>query len=110
MIDDDNNEMQSLITFDRVLFGGRRKIRLSQRELAVELSDRTHQIDHITYSKIENARIDIKSSEWDWLIPKLSYQLQIDKLWLQSIREQTAVKRISPNSPTLITYARQLRG
>ena len=107
MIDDDNKDMQSLITFDRVMFANRRKLRLSQKEFVVELCDRNHEIDYVTYSKLENARIDIRFPEWDWLIPKLSRHFQIDLLWLQSIRQQTEVKTNLPDdSPAFITYAR----
>ena len=111
MVDDDNNKMQSLITFDRVLFASRRKLRLSQKEFVLQISDRLHQIDYSTYSKIESAQIDIRFSEWDWLIPRLSNQFQIDRLWLQSIREQTEVKPVSLNSSqTHTTYVRQPGG
>ncbi len=109
MINDDV-ELQSLITLDRVLWTGRRKLGLSQREFAKELSDKVHQIDHSVYSKIENARIDIRFAEWDWLIPKLAQWLQIDYRWLQSIRQQTNVKPLSSDTPAFVTYARKLGG
>ncbi|MDP8935626.1 MAG: hypothetical protein M3N42_16175 [Cyanobacteriota bacterium] len=107
MVDDDSIEFQSPITLDRVLFAGRRRLGLSQREFAEELSDKYHQIDHIVYSKIENARIDIRLGEWDWLIPKFSSWLQIDQHWLESIRQQTEVKPLTLDGPALITYARK---
>lgn len=109
MVDQDT-EFQCLITLDRVLFAGRRKIGLSQRELAEELSGRTHQIDYILYSKIENARIDIRFAEWNWLIPKLARWLQIDQRWLESIRQQTNVKPFTSDTPAFVTYARRIRG
>ena len=106
----DDVELQSLITLDRVLLASRRKLRLSQRELAEELSDKAHQIDHVVYSKIENARIDIRFADWDWLIPKLSRWLQIDCRWLEAIRQQTNVKPLSPDEPAFITYTRKIGG
>lgn len=106
MLEDDNPEQQSLITLDRLMFARRRRLGLSQREFAVELSDKVHQIDYITYSQIENARIDVRVSDWDWLIPRLAKWLQIDLHWLESIRQQTPVVPIT-ESPAFITYARK---
>lgn len=110
MVHDDAVELQSLITLDRLVYAARRRTGISQRELAAKLSDGAHRIDHIICSKIENARIDIRLAEWDWLIPKLSNWLRIDCRWLEAIRQQTEVKPLSLDGPAFITYARQPGG
>lgn len=108
MIEYNPTELKSL-TMDKVLFASRRKLGLSQREFAIELSDKSHQIDHVVYSQIENARIDIRQPEWDWLIPRLNKWLQINPSQLQTIRQQTEVIPVT-ESPAFITYVHQLQG
>lgn len=108
MIEYSPTELSSL-TMDKVLFAARRKLGLSQREFALELSDKLRQIDHIIYSQVENARIDIRQPEWDWLILRLNKWLQINPSQLEIIRQQTEVVPLT-ESPAFITYARQPRG
>ncbi len=58
---------------------------LSQRELAAELKI----IDYILLSKIENDRIEIRGSDYDFLIDFLVEFFKLDREYVETIRQQT---------------------
>lgn len=49
-------------------------------------------IDRCLLAKIENNRIDIRSSEYDWLISRIAGIFALDIIWLEQIRQQTEVE------------------
>lgn len=57
----------ALLTFGNVFWNCRRELGVSQREMAAKIA-RFGPIDYIVLSKIENDRLDINGSKWDWLI------------------------------------------
>lgn len=46
-------------------------------------------IDHYQLSKIENDHLEIRSIDYDWLIPIIANLFQLDFEWLEQIRSQT---------------------
>jgi transcriptional regulator with XRE-family HTH domain len=73
------------ITLGRLIWIGRRNLGLSQRELAAELKI----IDYILLSKIENDRIEIRGSDYDFLIDFLVEFFKLDREYVETIRQQT---------------------
>jgi hypothetical protein len=50
------------------------------------------------FSKIENNRIDIRSSEYDWFILAIAEVFELDLEWLELIRQQTEPQSRNPDS------------
>ena len=55
-------------------------------------SDSFQTIDRCLRAKIENNRVDVRSSEYDWLISKLAEIFSCDIVWLEQIRQQTEIE------------------
>jgi hypothetical protein len=78
------------ITFGRLLWGVRRNRRFSQGDLCKIISNEyNHSIDCYELSKIENDRLEIRSIEYNWLIPIIAEIFNINVEWLEQIRQQT---------------------
>ena len=93
----------ALLTFGNVFWHCRRKLRISQREMAARLA-RFGPIDYIVLSKIENDRLDINESKWDWLIAQSASVFGVDVEWLEEIRRQTTVTERDEDSPHIACF------
>ncbi|MEG4084645.1 hypothetical protein [Microcoleus sp. POL10_C6] len=85
----------SLITLGRTLKNARQQHGFSQKDLCKLLivpSDNFQTIDRCLLSKIENNRVDVRSSEYDWLISRIAGIFALDVVWLEEIRQQTEVE------------------
>ncbi|MEG4397076.1 hypothetical protein [Microcoleus sp. BROC3] len=85
----------SLITLGRTLKNARQQHGFSQKDLCKLLivpSDIFLTIDRCLLSKIENNRVDVRSSEYDWLISRIAGIFALDVVWLEEIRQQTEVE------------------
>ena len=84
---------QCKIKFGRLLWNARRSKRISQRELCKIISNEyNHFIDYYELSKIENDQIDIRSNDYNWLIPIIAKIFVLKTEWLEQIRQQTEVE------------------
>ena len=81
--------MQCRITFGRLIKNARQKHEFSQRELCEIISNKYHLIDRYELSKIENNRLEIRSIEYNWLIPIIAEIFNVNVEWLEQIRQQT---------------------
>ncbi|MEG4397338.1 hypothetical protein [Microcoleus sp. BROC3] len=89
------NYDQSKITFGKTVKNARQEYGFSHKDLCKLLvipSDDFETVDRCLLSKIENNRIDIRSGEYDWLIPAIARIFALDILWLEQIRQQTEVE------------------
>ena len=83
---------QCKIKFGRLVWNIRRNRRISQRDLCKIISNEyNHSIDYCELSKIENDRLEIQSTEYDWLIPIIAEIFNVNVEWLEQIRQQTEV-------------------
>jgi len=83
------------ITLGKTIKNARQEYGFSQKDLCKLLimpSDSFQTIDRCLLAKIENNRIDIRSSEYDWLISRIAGIFALDIIWLEQIRQQTEVE------------------
>jgi transcriptional regulator with XRE-family HTH domain len=83
------------ITVGKTIKNARQEYGFSQKDLCKLLimpSDSFQTVDRCLLAKIENNRIDIRSSEYDWLISRIAGIFAIDIVWLEQIRQQTEVE------------------
>ncbi|MEG4500632.1 helix-turn-helix transcriptional regulator [Microcoleus sp. F10-C6] len=86
---------QSKLTLGKIIKNARQHYGFSQKDLCKLLimpSDSFETIDRCLLAKIENNRIDIRSSEYDWLISRIAVIFALDVVWLEEIRQQTEVE------------------
>lgn len=86
---------QSKITLGKTIKNARQHYGFSQKDLCKLLivpSDSFETVDRCLLAKIENNRIDIRSNEYDWLIPRIAAIFALDGVWLEAIRQQTEVE------------------
>ena len=86
---------QSKITLGKTIKNARQEHGFSQQDLCkllVAPSDCLMTIDRCLLAKIENNRVDVRSDEYDWLMPKFAEILSSDIAWLEEIRQQTEVE------------------
>ncbi len=82
------------ITFGRLLWSARRNRRISQCDLCKIINNEYHHsIDYCKLSKVENNGVEIKSTEYDWLIPVIAKIFDADTEWLEQIRQQTELEQ-----------------
>lgn len=89
------NYDQSKITLGRIIKNARQEYGFSQKDLCKLLvipSELFETVDRCLLSKIENNRINIRSNEYDWLIPRTAAIFALDGVWLEAIRQQTEVE------------------
>ncbi|MEG4086384.1 helix-turn-helix transcriptional regulator [Microcoleus sp. POL10_C6] len=91
------NYEHSKLTLGRILKNARQELGFSQKDLCKLLvipseDEEFLTIDRYLLSKIENNRIDIRTSEYDWLIPRIAAIFALDVAWLEVIRQQTEVE------------------
>jgi len=78
------------ITFGRVIKSGRQYREFSQRELCWLIAyEYGCLLSHYELSKIENNRLEVRSIEYNWLIPIIAEIFNINVEWLEQIRQQT---------------------
>lgn len=78
------------ITLGRIVVAARRSQGLSQRELAETIAKQfAVKFDFCELSKIENDRLDVRDRSYDWFIKCFCELFQIDRTWLEEIRQQT---------------------
>jgi len=83
------------ITLGKTIKNARQEHGFSQKDLCKLLimpSDSFQTVDPCLLAKIENNRIDIRSSEYDWLISRIAGIFALDIVWLEQIRQQTEVE------------------
>ena len=83
------------ITLGKTIKNARQEHGFSQQDLCkllVAPSNCSMTIDRCLLSKIENNRVDIRSDEYDWLMPKFAEIFSCDIPWLEEIRQQTEVE------------------
>jgi len=86
---------QSKITLGKTIKNARQHYGLSQKDLCkllVTPSELFETIDRCLLAKIENNRVDVRSSEYDWLIPSIARIFALNVVWLEEIRQQTEVE------------------
>ncbi|MEG4459203.1 hypothetical protein [Microcoleus sp. N9_A1] len=86
---------KSKITLGKTIKNARQQHGFSQTDLCKLLimpSDNFQTIDRCLLSKIENNRVDVRSSEYDWLISRIAGIFALDVVWLEEIRQQTEVE------------------
>ncbi|MEG4445254.1 hypothetical protein QUB47_31250 [Microcoleus sp. AT9_B5] len=86
---------QSKITLGKTIKNARQQHGFSQKDLCKLLivpSDSFQTIDRCLLAKIENNRVDVRSSEYDWLISRIAGIFALDVVWLEEIRQQTEVE------------------
>ncbi|MEG4424901.1 MULTISPECIES: hypothetical protein [unclassified Microcoleus] len=91
------NYEHSKLTLGRILKNARQEIGFSQKDLCELLvipseDEEFLTIDRYLLSKIENNRIDIRTSEYDWLTIRISAIFALNAAWLEVIRQQTEVE------------------
>lgn len=87
--------MECKITFGRVLWRGRRDLRIPQRKFCELLKSKySIDIDHYLLSKLENNHVDIKLPEYDALVKAVAEIFSLDISWLETIRQQTEVREL----------------
>lgn len=89
------------ITLGKIIWRSRIRARMSQKELAIALSG-LHPIDFVELSKIENDRIDVRGSAYEWLSPALSQVFDLDIAWIETARIET--KPELPDSKAISTF------
>lgn len=67
-----------------------------------------HSIDYCELSKIENDRLEIQSTEYDWLIPILAEIFNVNVEWLEQIRQQTSVESLDLKQGIFPIYVKHL--
>lgn len=78
------------ITFGRLIRNARQEHGFSQRDLCRLIAYKhNHSLSHYELSKIENDRLEIRSIEYDWLVPAIADLFNADIEWLEQIRLQT---------------------
>ena len=83
------------ITLGKTIKNARQQYGFSQKDLCKMLvipSELFETIDRCLLAKIENNRVDIRSSEYDWLIPSIARIFSCDIVWLEQIRQQTEIE------------------
>jgi len=91
--------MSCIITLGRVVWRSRLAKKLSQREFCELIGEQFGIfLDFMEFSKIENNRIDIRSSEYDWFILAIAEIFELDIEWLELIRQQTEPQSRNPDS------------
>lgn len=85
------------ITLGRLIWIGRRNLGLSQRELAAKIET----IDFILLSKIENDKIDIQGSDYDFLVDFVVDFFCLDREYVETVRRQTVVEPAPQGVPVL---------
>jgi transcriptional regulator with XRE-family HTH domain len=83
------------ITLGKTIKNARQEYGFSQKDLCKLLimpSDSFQTIDRCLLSKIENNRVDVRSDEYDWLIPRVAGIFAYDIAWLETLRQQTEVE------------------
>lgn len=98
------NQQSSNITFGMILRNARMNRGLSQRELAEILQQHSLNIDYKHLAKLENNRIDIKTSDYDKLMETVAKIFQLDVSWLEQIREQTEVEELDLSGAMFPVY------
>ncbi|MEG4350275.1 hypothetical protein QUA74_11085 [Microcoleus sp. LAD1_D3] len=86
---------QSKITLGKTIKTARQQHGFSQKDLCKLLilpSDSFQTIDRCLLAKIENNRVNVRSNEYDWLIPRIAAIFALDVVWLEAIRQQTEVE------------------
>jgi len=83
------------ISLGKTIKNARQEHGFSQQDLCkllVAPSDCLMTIDRCLLAKIENNRVDVRSDEYDCLMPKFAEILSCDIAWLETLRQQTEVE------------------
>ena len=96
---------QSKITLGKTIKKARQQHGFSQKDLCKLLilpSDSFQTIDRCLLAKIENNRVNVRSNEYDWLIPRIAAIFALDVVWLEAIRQQTEVEPLDLENAVVV--------
>ena len=96
------------ITFGWVIRTGRKNLELSQRELCSLINKQfSIAVDWKDLSKIENDRINIQTVELDVFVDCVTEIFELDRDWVQQIREQTEIQILDLSQAIFPVYFEQ---
>jgi len=96
------------ITLGWIVRNPRKNEGLSQRELCSLIAKRfSILLNWKDLSKIENDRIDVQTVELDSFVYCITEIFELDRVWVQQIREQTEVKSVNFSSAIFPIYFEQ---
>lgn len=97
------------ITLGRIIIATRRNQGLSQREFSELISRQAgRRFDFTELSKIENDRVDVRSMSYDWFVQCFYKIFDIDKNWLEQIRQQTEPQPLDLSQAIFPIYVKNL--